>query len=327
MTESDKRALIFGITGQDGSYLSRHLLQQGYQVHGTSRDCAPANLHRLKHLNVLQEVTVHKVQPTNMKIVAKVIEDVRPTEIYNLASESSVAVSFNKPAETLASTIQATVNMLEGMRSVGLDAKFYNAASSECYGNTGPQGADETTPFSPRSPYGVGKAAAFWAVKNYRQAYNLFACSGILFNHESPLRPEWFVSQKIVRGAVDISLKNTDYLELGDLTVARDWGWAPEYMEAVAKMLQLDEPDDFVVATGKMARLETLVDLVFSYLNLSWTDHVISNPTLRRPTDISTSLGKPRKARRVLGWKARVLLDEIVEKLVEGELERRRAAL
>lgn len=317
-----KTALIFGVSGQDGAYLAQLLLGKGYTVHGTSRDREMSSFANLRRLGVFGRVVLHSAVLTDFRSVVEVISRVRPAEIYNLASQASVGLSFDQPVETLNSTINSTINILEAIRFLKLDARFYNASSSECFGNTGSP-ADESTPFHPRSPYGVGKAAAYWAVANYREAYGLFACSGILFNHESPLRPVRYVTQKIVRGAADIAERKTDSLELGTLSIARDWGWAPEYVDAMARMLAHDQPEDFVIATGEAHRLEDFVGQAFSYFGLDWRRHVHGNAALLRPSDIAFSVGNPAKAERLLGWRAERRMAEVVAGLAEAEMARR----
>lgn len=322
------KALIFGISGQDGAYLAQLLLDKGYSVHGTSRDREMSSFANLHRLGIADRVTLHSAVPSDFHSVLQVIDQVAPEEIYNLASQSSVGLSFEQPMETLHSTIDGTINILEAMRILRRDTRFYSASSSECFGNTGNSGdkcrANETAPFQPRSPYGVGKAAAFWAVANYREAYGLFACSGILFNHESPLRPVRYVTQKIVRGAVDIAEGKAEGLRLGQLTIRRDWGWAPEYVEAMWLMLRHDRPEDFVIATGEEHSLEDFVAQTFAHVGLDWRRYVVTDPALLRPTDISHSVGNPEKARRVLGWTAQTRMPELVARLVEAELVRRR---
>jgi len=317
-----KRALIFGISGQDGVYLARLLRDQGYEVHGTSRDKEMANTSGLARMGVLDDVTIHSAALLDFRSVLQVIGDVRPDEIYNLAGQSSVGLSFAQPVETFEGIILGTLNILECLRFLKLPARFYNATSGEVFGNT-EMPADENTPFRPRSPYGVAKSTAFWTVANYRESYGIFACSGILFNHESPLRPARFVTQKIVRGAVDIADRTSDKLTLGNIDVARDWGWAPDYVDAMARILKQDEPDDFVVATGTSTTLTEFVATVFDYLGLDWTKHVESAPELMRPTDIRVSVGNPTKAKVKLDWVAETRMPEIVHRLVDAELERR----
>lgn len=324
MTQGAKTALVFGVGGQDGTWLARFLLERGYIVHGVSRDREASSFTNLKRLGVFERVLLHSAVLSDFRSVVQVIRDVRPDEIYNLAGQSSVGLSFEQPVETLNSIILGTVNILEAIRFLGLDARFYNASSSECFGNTGDVPADETRTFHPRSPYGVGKAAAYWAIANYRESYNLFACSGILFNHESDLRPARYVTQKIVRGAADIAEGRTDVLRLGELSISRDWGWAPEYVDAMWRMLNLDAPEDFVIATGEAYPLETFVQLAFDYFGLDWRRHVEVDAALLRPSDIAVSAGDPGKAKRLLGWVAETKTPGVVAKLLDAEMRRRR---
>ena len=322
MKPTERSALIFGISGQDGAYLAKLLLDQGYQVHGTSRDVEGSAFAGLRALGILDRVRVHSATLQDFRSVAQVVQTVRPAQIFNLAAQSSVGLSFQQPVETIDSIMHGTINILEAIRFIGLETRFYNASSSECFGNT-PTPADESMPFHPRSPYAVGKAASFWAVANYREAYNLFACSGLLFNHESPIRPTRYVTQKIVRGAADIAERKTDKLTLGALDLSRDWGWAPDYVEAMARMLQLDAPEDFVIATGVAAKLQDFVEAAFRCFGLDWRTHVDSDPAFMRPSDISLSVGNPAKAERLLGWKATTTMPDLVGKLVEAELAKR----
>jgi GDPmannose 4,6-dehydratase len=323
MKAAPKTALVFGISGQDGSWLAKLLLKEGYTVHGTSRDREASGFTNLRRLGLYDRVRLHSAVLTDFRSVVQVISDTRPVEIYNLAGQSSVGLSFEQPVETLSSITLGTVNILEAIRFLAIDARFYNASSSECFGNTSQGPADESHPFHPRSPYGVGKAAAYWAVANYRESYNLFACSGILFNHESPLRPARYVTQKIVRGALDIAEGKAERLSLGQLSVERDWGWAPEYVEAMWRMLNHDTPEDFVIATGEAHPLEAFVSRVFARLGLDWRRHVDIDPGLMRPSDITYSVGNPAKAKRLLGWEAHTRMPGVVEKLLDAEIERR----
>lgn len=320
MHSKAKSALIIGITGQDGAYLAKLLLDAGYEVHGASRDARASSLSGLRLLGIYDRVRVVQMTPTDFRSVLQVLNELRPDEIYNLSGQSSVAVSFEQPIETLESNVVATGNLLEAIRFLSLDVAFYNACSSECFGDTGQHRATERTPFRPRSPYAVAKAGAFWLVANYRSAYGLRACSGILFNHESPLRPERFVTRKIVSTAVRISKGSTERLRLGNMAVVRDWGWAPEYVDAMHRMLQLDDPVDLVVATGISTSLESFVERAFAVLGLSWRDHVDTDQHLFRPSDISASMADPEMAAQVLHWKAETKGGEVVEKLVEAEL-------
>jgi len=316
-------ALILGASGQDGAYLAELLVRRGLDVHGTSRDKEVSGYFGLRRLGIYDRVTVHSVVLSDFRSVVTVLNDVRPALIFNLAAQSSVGLSFEQPVETIDSIMHGTINVMEAMRFLALDAKFYNAASSECFGNTTKeQPADETTMFSPRSPYAVGKAASFWAVANYREAYGLFVCNGLLFNHESPLRPARYVTQKIVRGAVDIVAGRTGTLELGMLHIARDWGWAPEYVDAMARMLDREMPEDLVIATGETHTLEDFVAAAFACVGRNWRDHVVDNPALHRPTDILYSSGNPSKAARLLGWKAEKKMVDVVGLLIDAEMRR-----
>ena len=314
-----KTALIFGISGQDGSYLARFLLDRGYIVVGTSRDAQMSSLVNLRRLGIRDRVEVRSASLGDFRSVLQVLKDVAPDEIYNLAGQSSVGLSFDQPVETFESIGIGTLNLLESVRFMDSGARLYNASSSECFGNTDGVPATEETPFRPRSPYAVAKAAAFWEVANYREAYGLFACSGILFNHESPLRPERFVTRKIVSTACRIAAGSREKLRLGNTEVQRDWGWAPEYVEAMWLMLQQDRADDFIVATGHTCALQDLVEEVFSILGLDWREHVELNPDLLRPTDIMVSVANPDKARRVLGWEARSRMRDVVRMMVAEE--------
>src|SRR5215472_95607 len=250
-------ALILGASGQDGAYLAQLLVRRGLEVHGTSRDKEVSSYTGLRRLGIYDRVTLHSVVLSDFRSVVTVLNNVRPALIFNLAAQSSVGLSFEQPVETIDSIMHGTINVMEAMRFLALDAKFYNSASSECFGNTSKeQPADETTMFAPRSPYAVGKAASFWAAANYREAYGLFVCNGLLFNHESPLRPARYVTQKIVRGAVAIAQHREEKLALGNLEIARDWGWAGEFVEAMVRTLDRETPEDFVIATGETHTLE-----------------------------------------------------------------------
>jgi GDPmannose 4,6-dehydratase len=316
-------ALILGASGQDGAYLADLLVRRGLKVHGTSRDKEVSSYAGLHRLGIHSRVTHHSAVLSDFRSVVTVLNNIRPALIFNLAAQSSVGLSFEQPVETIDSIMHGTINVMEAMRFLGLDAKFYNAGSSECFGNTGmTHPADETTAFSPRSPYAVGKAASFWAVANYREAYGLWVCSGLLFNHESPLRPARYVTQKIVRSAVEIAAGRRDTVELGMLNIARDWGWAPEYVDAMARMLELDTPEDFVIATGETRTLKDFVAAAFARVGLNWCDHVVENPALHRPIDIMYSSGDPSKAARLLGWKAEKKMVDVVNLLVDAELGR-----
>ena len=313
-----RRALICGISGQDGSYLSRFLLDKGYEVHGTARDAQVASFGNLHRLGIHDRVCFHSMALNDFRSVLQVLVNVQPDEIYNLAGQSSVGLSFDQPVETLESISVGTLNLLEAIRFMKLPARLYNAGSSECFGNTGGQPADENTPFRPRSPYAVAKATAFWEIANYREAYNLYASTGILFNHESPLRPERFVTQKIVRSACRIAGGSGEKLNLGNIDIARDWGWAPEYVGAMWMILQQEKADDFVIATGETNRLEDFVAEVFRTVGLDWRDHVESDASLLRPSEIMVSRANPEKSARLLGWQATSRMRDVARMMVEA---------
>ena len=313
-----QKALICGVSGQDGTYLSRFLLGKGYEVHGTARDAQMASFSNLAKLGIREQITFHSVALNDFRSVLQVLAHVQPDEIYNLAGQSSVGLSFDQPVETLESISVGTLNLLEAIRFMKLPARLYNAGSSECFGNTGTQPADENTPFRPRSPYAVAKATAFWEIANYREAYNLHASTGILFNHESPLRPERFVTQKIVRSACRIAGGSLEKLKLGNIEIARDWGWSPEYVEAMWLILQQEKADDFVIATGETNRLEDFVAEVFRSVGLDWRDHVESDASLLRPSEILVSRANPEKSARILGWQATYRMKDVARMMVES---------
>ncbi|MBW4054016.1 MAG: GDP-mannose 4,6-dehydratase [Proteobacteria bacterium] len=312
-----KKALICGVSGQDGTYLSKFLLGKGYEVHGTARDAQMASFPNHITLGIRDQISFHSMALNDFRSVLQVLVNVQPDEIYNLAGQSSVGLSFDQPVETLESISVGTLNLLEAIRFMKLPIKLYNAGSSECFGNTGGQPADENTPFRPRSPYAVAKATAFWEIANYRDAYNIYASTGILFNHESPLRPERFVTQKIVRSACRIANGSSEKLKLGNIEIARDWGWAPEYVEAMWMILQQDRADDFVIATGETNRLEDFVAEVFRCVGLDWRDHVESDPSLLRPSEIMVSRANPEKSARILGWQATYRMKDVARMMVE----------
>lgn len=317
-----KKALIIGISGQDGSYLAQLLLNEGYIVHGTSRDADLSNFYGLKKLGIIEKVKLHSMSLIDFRSVMQTILQIEPDEIYNLAGQTSVGLSFLQPVETLESISIGTLNILEVLRFHKLQIKFYNACSSECFGDTMNKAANEETPFKPRSPYAVAKSAAFWQVANYREAYNLFSCSGILFNHESPLRPARFVTKKIIDTACSISKGKQDNLVLGNISVFRDWGWAPEYVQAMYLILKADKPDDFVISSGKSTSLEKFIDLTFQYFNLNYKDYLIIKEELIRPTDLSFSLGDSSKAEKILKWKATVSVEEIIRRMISENLSK-----
>lgn len=313
-----KSALICGIGGQDGAYLTQLLLAEGYRVWGTSRDAQIAGFSNLITLGVKTQVHLLSMAPNDFRSVLNALVRSEPDEIYYLAGQSSVGLSFEQPAETLESITLGTLNLLEAIRFLGKPIKFYHAGSSECFGDIGHQPATEESPFRPRSPYAVAKASAHWLVANYREAYGLFACNGILFNHESPLRPARFVTRKIVSAACRIAAGSPEKLSLGRLDIVRDWGWAPEYVRAMWLMMQQREPDDYIIATGEANSLQEFVGTVFEAVGLDWRKHVDSDPTLFRPTDIAWSQGNPEKAARELGWKPAFRMRDVAKSLVNA---------
>ncbi|MGL5192584.1 MAG: GDP-mannose 4,6-dehydratase [Chroococcales cyanobacterium] len=314
-----KKALICGISGQDGAYLAQLLLSKGYRVCGTSRDAQMSSFRNLTRLGIREQVKLESMSLTDFRSVLQILTKIEPDEVYNLAGQSSVGLSFEQPVETLESIATGTLNLLEAIRFTGKTIKFYNAGSSECFGDTGDRAADETTPFRPRSPYAVAKATAFWEVANYREAYGLFACSGILYNHESPLRPERFVTQKIIAAACRIAGGSREKLNLGNISVQRDWGYAPEYVEAMYLMLQHPDPDDYVIATGETHQLEDFVAIAFNSVGLDWQEWVNIDTSLYRPTDIAVGRGNPGKAKAKLGWAAASKMPEVVRQMVEAK--------
>ena len=312
MTATLKTALICGISGQDGSYLAAHLLGKGYRVVGTSRDAQISSMINLDRLDIRRSVEVTSMALNDFRSVLQVLARVAPHEVYNLGGQSSVGLSFEQPVETLESISTGTLNLLEGLRFLGSTARLYNAGSSECFGDTGPVPASETTPFRPRSPYAVAKACAHNLVSSYREAYRMHACTGILFNHESPLRMERFVTQKIVRCAARIASGSPDRLTLGNLDIHRDWGWAPEYVDAMWRMLQQDQPIDLVIATGRSVSLRYFVAKAFEHFGLDWQQHVDHDPGLLRPSDIRHGAADPALAHQCLGWAANLDVDGVV---------------
>jgi len=312
------RALICGVSGQDGAYLSRLLLKKGYEVWGSSRDAQVSTFHNLKLLAIQDKIQFCSMAPTDFRSVLNALVLSDPQEVYFLSGQSSVGLSFEQPVETLESITLATLNILEAIRFLGGKIRLYHASSSECFGDVGYQGsASEVTPFRPRSPYAVAKASAHWMVANYRESYGLFAASGILFNHESALRHRRFVTRKIVESALRISAGSDEFLSLGRLDIVRDWGWAPEYVDAMWRMLQQDSPEDYVIATGLPSSLNDFVESVFAVLGLDAKRHVRSDPALLRPSDIAWSLGDPRRAEERLSWRAETRMPEVANRLVQ----------
>jgi GDPmannose 4,6-dehydratase len=314
------RALICGIGGQDGGYLAQFLLGKGYEIFGSSRDVHLMSGRGLHILGIADRVVLRSMAINDFRSVLTVLAEVQPDEVYNLAGQSSVGLSFEQPVETMESIAIGTLNLLEAIRFLNPSIRFYNAGSSECFGDTGDALADETTAFRPRSPYAVAKATSFWQVANYREAYKLHASSGILFNHESPMRPERFVTRKIVASACRIKNGSQETLTLGDIDIYRDWGWAPDYVRAMWAMTQQPAGGDYVVATGKTVSLSYFIERVFAELGLDWRQHVVSNPQLYRPSDIRQSHANPARTRAVLGWRHTLEVEDVVREMVKVQL-------
>jgi len=314
-----RKALIIGVSGQDGSYLAKLLLQKGYKVYGTSRDHEVSSFANLQALGIYDQVQLASMVTSDFRSVLTVLQEADADEIYNLAGQTSVGMSFAYPVETFDSIMIGTMNLLECIRLQKKPVKFYNASSSEVFGNTDIP-ADEGTPFKPRSPYATAKAAAHYAVANYREAYNLHACTGILFNHESPLRPNRFVTSKIVSAAVGIAHGSKERLKLGKIDIYRDWGWAPDFVGGMWRILQHPDPEDFILATGQSYSLEAFLDMAFKTVSLDWRNHTDIDETLFRPSDVTYSSGNPAKAKQLLGWQARHMFTDIVRDLVAAKM-------
>lgn len=314
-------ALIFGISGQTGSYLAHLLLAKGYRVTGTSRDAEINNFSNLARLGIRDRVTLRSVSLNDFRGVLAVIQAVAPDEIYNLAGQSSVALSFEQPVEAFESIAETTLNILECLRFLRAPIRLFNATSTDCFGQT-TGAANENTAFRPRSPYAMAKAASFWSVASYRDSYGLFAANGILSNHESPLRPNRFVTRKIVQAASRIAAGSSERLRLGDLMVERDWGWAPDYAEAMWRILQHGAASDFVIATGRTSALKDIVAGVFAGFGLDWAAHVDVDKTLFRPSEIPRVAADPARITADLGWRASVTMPALAATLVAAEKAR-----
>jgi GDPmannose 4,6-dehydratase len=315
-----KTALIAGITGQDGAYLARHLLEIGYRVVGSSRDAQSSDTSRLHKLGIAQDIELISLAPNDFRSVLKALFSIEPTEIYNLAGQTSVGLSFEQPVECMESIAGGTLNFLEVLRYLGAPTRLFSAGSSECFGDTQQQAANETTAFHPRSPYAVAKSTAFWQVANYREAYGIFCCTGILANHESPLRPQRFVTQKIIDGVRRIKRGETQELRLGNLDIWRDWGWAPEYVVAMHQMLQTRIAKDYLIASGHTTSLREFVRLAFAAAGLEADKYLISDATFLRPSDLKYSSMDPSLIHADLGWKAQIMPTEIVQRMYDESL-------
>ncbi len=317
-----KRALITGITGQDGSYLAELLLEQGYDVYGMVRRASVDKFERIDHLLKDKKIKLVQGDLLDQYSLISLIKDIRPHEIYNLAAQSFVPTSWNQPVLTSEFTALGVTRVLESIRIVDPEIKFYQASSSEMFGKVREVPQSEDTPFYPRSPYGVAKAYGHYITVNYRESYNLFACSGILFNHESPRRGMEFVTRKVTDGAARIKLGLEKELRLGNLDARRDWGFAGDYVRAMWLMLQQDTPDDYVVATGKAYSVEQLVDAAFTAVDLDWKKYVVIDQKFVRPAEVDLLIGDPSKAKKVLGWEPKVTFEQMVEMMVQADLKR-----
>ena len=320
-----RRALITGITGQDGSYLAELLLGKAYEVHGTIRRSSTFTTDRIDHLYLDPHVSgsqlfLHYADLSDANALSRLLAQVEPDEVYNLGAQSHVAVSFENPLYTADIDALGTLRLLEAVRLLDKEVRFYQASSSEMYGKVDEVPHSETTPFHPRSPYGVAKVYAFWQTVNYREAYGLFAVNGILFNHESPRRGETFVTRKITRAATRIHLGLQDKLYLGNLDAERDWGFAGDYVEAMWLMMKHEEPDDFVIATGERHSVREFVRIVFGRLDLQWEDYVEIDPRYLRPAEVAVLQGDATRARELLGWTPRTSFDSLVEMMIESDM-------
>jgi GDPmannose 4,6-dehydratase len=320
-----KKALITGITGQDGSYLAELLLKKGYEVWGIVRRSSSFHTGRIDHLykdpHERPPIKLVYGDLTDGGSLSAILNEIKPDEVYNLGAQSHVRVSFDTPIYTVNVDALGTLRLLEAVRSMKKPAKFYQASSSEMYGKVVETPQTEATPFYPRSPYGCAKVYSFWQTVNYREAYGLFACNGILFNHESPRRGETFVTRKITRAATRIKLGLQDKLYLGNLEAKRDWGFAGDYVETMYLMLQQDKPDDYVVATGENHSVREFLDEVFGHLDLDWKDYVEIDPRYYRPTEVDVLLGDPTKARKVLKWQPKVTFRELARMMTDADME------
>jgi GDPmannose 4,6-dehydratase len=313
------RALITGITGQDGSYLAEFLLEKGYEVHGMIRRSSTINFERIAHIQ--EKITLHQADLLDQLSIINLIHEIRPHEVYNFAAQSFVPTSFQQPILTGEFTALGVARMLEAIRLVDPTIRFYQASSSEMFGKVREEPQNEHTPFWPRSPYGVAKVYGHWITVNYRESYDIYACSGILFNHESPRRGREFVTRKISMGVAKIKLGLQKELLMGNIDAMRDWGFAGDYVRACWLMLQQDKPDDYVIATGKKHSVRDFLDIAFRHVGLNWQDHVRVDPKLLRPADVNTLCGDAGKAREILKWEPDVTLTELAQMMVDADLK------
>jgi GDPmannose 4,6-dehydratase len=319
-----KQALLTGITGQDGAYLAQLLLSEGYEVHGVIRRSSHRGVedHRLRWLGVADKVHLHDGDLADLSSLLRIVQEVRPIEIYNLAAQSFVASSWRQPVLTANVTAVGVTNMLEAMRLCAPDARFYQASSSEMYGLIQEPMQNESTPFYPRSPYAVAKLYGHWITVNYRESFGLHASSGILFNHESPLRGVEFVTRKVTHGVARIKLGQANELRLGNIDAKRDWGHAKDYVRAMWLMLQQDKPDDYVVATGVTTTVRDMCRIAFEHVGLDMEKYVVIDPAFYRPAEVEVLLGDPSKARKALGWAAQITLDTLIKEMVDADIAR-----
>ena len=318
-----RAALITGITGQDGPYLAKLLLDKDYKVYGLRRRTSTVNLERLEYLDIANDVQLIEGDLTDLSSLIRALEEAQPDEVYNLAAQSFVGTSWKQPYLTGLVTGLGVTNILEAIRIVNPGIRFYQASTSELYGKITKPMQDEETPFYPRSPYGVAKLYGHWITINYRESYpDMFTCCGILFNHESPLRGKEFVTRKITDGVARIKLGLQKELRLGNLDAKRDWGFTGDYVKAMWLMLQQDEPDDYVIATGKTTSVREFCRIAFDYVGLNYEDYVVVDPKLFRPAEVEVLLGNPQKAKEKLGWEPEVTLEELVKMMVDADLER-----
>ena len=318
-----RRALITGITGQDGSYLAELLLSKGYEVHGVIRRSSSANTSRIDHLYQNPDLGgtklfLHYGDLSDSSRLITLVDSIQPSEVYNLAAQSHVRVSFDEPEFTGNTTGLGSIRLLEAIRMVGLPTRFYQASSSEMFGASPPP-QNEDTPFYPRSPYGAAKVYSYWVTRNYRESYGMFATNGILFNHESPRRGETFVTRKITRAVARIAAGAQDKLSLGNLDAIRDWGYAPEYVEAMWRMLQADEPGDFVVATGTEYSVKDFLSFSFGHVGLDWEKYVVFDEKYLRPAEVDSLVGDSRRVRELTGWNPKVMTPELAQIMVDAD--------
>lgn len=317
-----KRALITGVTGQDGAYLSKLLLEKGYEVYGLVARRSTPTTWRLEYLGILDKVKLIEGDLTDLSSIIRALNESKADEVYNLGAQSFVATSWSQPLLTADSTGLGALNVLEAIRLVRPDARFYQASTSEMFGKIQEPMQSETTPFYPRSPYGVSKLFAHWMTINYRESFNIFGCSGILFNHESPLRGIEFVTRKVTDAVARIKYGVQDKLSLGNIDAKRDWGFSGDYVEAMWMMLQQDKPDDFVVATGRTTTVRDMCKIAFAHVGLNYEDYVVQDPKFYRPAEVDILLGNPAKANKILGWEAKTSLEELITMMVDADMKR-----